>query len=194
MEEDENVQDTNNVQALNEVSTNDGLDRDTLEKIDTTDVITYLNTTPRATTKKWDLFGVGTTEYEESYNSNVSEEHWIINKNANKDVDGYGLTSGPEQTCYKGDPVFEFIDDIRYRLKTGKDAETEVLEIDKYKVTDADTTPKYQARVFKVCIGLDSRSREGGAGVKIKYSINYKGDPIFGTVTFTNGKPTFTAE
>ena len=32
MEEDENVQDTNNVQALNEVSTNDGLDRDTLEK------------------------------------------------------------------------------------------------------------------------------------------------------------------
>ena len=69
-----------------------------------------------------------------------------------------------------------------------------MLEIDKYKVTDADTTPKYQARVFKVCIGLDSRSREGGAGVKIKYSINYKGDPIFGTVTFTNGKPTFTAE
>ena len=188
MEEDENIQ------TLAENDTEELIDQETLEKIDTTDVITYLNTTPRETTKKWDLFGVGVTEYEESYNSNISEEHWIINKNANKDVDGYGLTSGPEQTCYKGDPVFEFIDDIRYRLKTGKDAETEVLEIDKYKVTNVDTTPKYQARLFNVCIGLNSRNREGGAGVKIKYSVNYKGDPTFGTVTFSNGKPVFTAE
>ncbi len=175
-----------------QADTDNAVDEVTLEKIDTTDIVSYMNTTPKATNKTWSLFGVGVTEYEESYNANVSEEHWIINKNANKDVDGYGLTSGPEQTCYKGDEVFEFIDSIRYGLKTGKDAETEILEIDKYKVTDENSTPKYQARLFKVCIGIDSRSRKGGEGVKIKYSINYKGDPTFGTVSFTNGKPVFT--
>lgn len=183
------------VSLLNKNSTEDILDEETLEKIDTTDVITFLNTTPGKTTKNWALFGVGVTENEESYNSNISEEHWIINKNANKDVDGYAISSGPEQTCYKGDQVFEFIDDIRYRLKTGKDAETEVLEVDKYKIIDeTSATPKYQARLFKACIGIDSRSREGGAGVKIKYSINYKGDPTFGTVTFEGGKPVFKSE
>ena len=169
------------------------LDEETLEKIDSTDVIKYINTTPAESTPTWALYGIGITESEETYNSNISEEHWIIHKNANKDVDGYAITMGPEQTCYKGDPVFEFIDDIRYRLKTGKDAETTVLEIDKYKV-QAGSTPTYQARVFKVCIGIDSRNQEGGAGVKIKYSVNYKGDPTFGTVTFTQGKPVFTEE
>ena len=171
------------------------LNEELLEKIDSVDVITFLNTDPGKTTKKWSLFGVGVTENETSYNSNVSEEHWIIHKNANKDVNGYGISSGPEQTCYKGDEVFEYIDDIRYRLKTGKNAETEVLEVDKYKVTDETTTPKYRARIFKVCIAIDSRSQTGGEGVKIKYNINYKGDPILGTVTFDDsGKPTFAEE
>lgn len=184
-----------NIQAQNNINSSSTLDEELLEKIDSVDVIKYLNTTPKLTTKKWSLYGVGITESETSYNANVSDEHWIIHRNANKDVNGYALSTGPEQTCYKGDPVFEFVDDIRFGLKTNKEAESEVLEIDKYKVTDETTTPKYRARVFKVCIAIDSRSQTGGEGVKIKYSINYKGDPVIGTVTFDeNGEPTFTEE
>ena len=85
----------------------------------------------------------------------------------------------------------EFVDDIRYKLKTGSDAETTLLEIDKYSVTDEDTTPKYRARLWNVAIEISSNA---GDSAKVNYNIHYIGDPTFGTVTFSNGVPTFTEE
>lgn len=55
-------------------------------------------------------------------------------------------------------------------------------------------TPKYDARLFNVLIISDSYSREGGNALKVKYKIQVQGDPKFGKVTFTNGKPTFTED
>lgn len=162
-----------------------------LTKIDRTEWADFLNTTPSAEKPTWNIIGVGITEKSTDYNAQVTEEKWIIHKNATKTTDSYALTSGIEQTVYKGDGVFEFIDDIRYRLKTGSDAETTLLEVDKYSVTEEDTTPKYRARVWNVGIEIGSN---GGDTAKINYTINYNGDPTFGTVVFENGVPTFTAE
>lgn len=64
----------------------------------------------------------------------------------------------------------------------------------KYRVTDAETTPKYDARLFKVLVVPDSDTLEGGNALKIKYKIQVQGDPTFGTVTFNKGVPTFTEE
>ena len=108
-----------------------------------------------------------------------------------KEVDSYGVSSSVEQTAYKGDPVFEFIDDIRFRLKTGTKAKTTLLEIDKYSVTEEETTVKYRARLWDVVIEISS---DGGDTAKVNYTIHYTGDPKFGTVTFTDGKPSFTEE
>ena len=162
-----------------------------LTKIDRTEWADFLNTTPTSEQATWAIIGVGITDKATDYNAQVTEEKWIIHKNATKTTDSYALTSGIEQTAYKGDEVFEFIDDIRYRLKTGSDAETTLLEVDKYSVTEEDTTPKYRARVWNVGIEIGSN---GGDTAKINYTINYNGDPTFGTVTFENGVPTFTAE
>lgn len=163
----------------------------TMRKIDRTEWADFLNTTPDEATQTWAIIGVGISDKATEYNAEVSEEKWIIHKNATKTVDSYALSSGIEQTAYKGDPVFDFIDDIRYKLKTGTDAETQLLEVDKYSVTDEGTTPKYRARLWTVAISIESN---GGETAKINYSINYKGDPTFGTVTFENGKPTFAEE
>ncbi len=162
-----------------------------IRKIDRTEWADFLNTTPKAEAPTWAIIGVGITDMSTEYNANVSEEKWIINKNATKTVDSYSLSSGAEQTAYKGDPVFDFIDDIRYRLKTGSDAQTTLLEIDKYSVTDEDSAPKYRARVWNVAIAIESNK---GETAQVNYTINYQGDPTFGTVTFENGVPTFVAE
>lgn len=163
----------------------------TMRKIDRTEWVDFLNTTPKEQTPTWAKIGVGISDKATEYNAEVSEEKWIIHKNATKTVDSYALTSGIEQTAYKGDAVFDYVDDIRYRLKIGTDAETQLLEVDKYSVTDESTTPKYRARLWTVAISIESN---GGETAKINYSINYKGDPTFGTVTFSNGVPTFTDE
>ena len=162
-----------------------------LEKINRDEWAEFLNTKPSEASPNWALIGVGITDKSTDYNVEKSEEKWIIHRNKNVTIDSYGLTSEVEQTCYKGDEVFEFIDDIRYRLKTGSKAETTLLEVDKYSVTDEETTPKYRARLWNVAIEISSH---GGDTAKISYTINYTGDPTFGTVTFSNGKPTFTAE
>ena len=163
----------------------------TMKKIDRTEWVDFLNTTPSVETPTWAIIGVGITDKSTDYNANTTEEKWIIHKNATKPTESYALTSGVEQTAYKDDPVFEFIDDIRYHLKTGSDAETTLLEIDKYSFTGEETAPVYRARLWKVGIELGSN---GGETAKINYTINYNGDPTFGTVTFENGVPTFTPE
>lgn len=162
-----------------------------LRKIDRTEWVEFLNTTPSENTPAWAIIGVGITDKSTDYNANVTEEKWIIHKNANKTVDSYGLTSGVEQTAYKGDEVFEFVDNIRYRLLTGSDAETDLLEIDKYNVSGTENAPTYRARKWRVAIEISSNA---GDSAKVNYNIHYIGDPEFGTVTFSNGIPTFTAE
>lgn len=162
-----------------------------MQKINRDEWVEFLNTKPGESTPSFALIGVGITDKATDYNTEKTEEKWIIHRNKNVSIDSYGLTSGVEQTCYKGDEVFEFIDDIRYRLKTGSEAETTLLEVDKYSVTDETTTPKYRARLWNVAIEITSH---GGETAKINYTINYVGDPSFGTATFANGKPTFVEE
>lgn len=162
-----------------------------IKKIDRTEWADFLNTTPKEDTPNWAIIGIGISDKTTEYNAEVTEEKWIIYKNKIKEVDSYGLSSGIEQTAYKGDEVFEFVDDIRYKLKTGTDAETTLLEVDKYSVTGDEADPVYRARLWTVAISIESN---GGETAKINYSINYKGDPTYGTVKFANGIPTFTEE
>ena len=88
---------------------------DNIEKINRDEWVDFLDTTPDSDST-WALIGVGITDKATDYNAEVSEEKWIIERNARKEIDSYALSSGVEQTAYKNDPVFEFIDNIRYRL------------------------------------------------------------------------------
>jgi hypothetical protein len=162
-----------------------------IEKIERADKIDFLDTTPTAEEPTWAIVGIGIKDKSTDYNADITDDPWIIYKNNIKEVNKYAPTSGVTQTAHKGDPEFEYVDNLRYRLATGKDAETRYLEVDKYFVTDEDTTPKFRARQWTVAISIDS---DGGENAEIGYTINYKGDPKFGTVSFANGKPVFTEE
>lgn len=164
---------------------------DKLEKINRDEWVDFLDITPKVETPSWAIIGVGITNKSTDYNAEKTEEKWIIHRNKNVTVDSYGPSSGVEQTAYKGDKVFEFVDNIRYRLLTGTDAQTHLLEVDKYSVTEEETNPKYRARMWDVTIEISSN---GGDSAKVNYNIDYSGDPTFGTVTFAKGVPTFTPE
>lgn len=161
------------------------------ERLNNTSKVKFLNTTPKATTAKWDIVGRGITSNENSYGAKVADEHWIIEDNERHSLDGYALGSDVEQTAIKGDGVFEYVDDLMYRMAKGSECETQMLEVYKYRVNEAETTPKYDARLFNVLIVPDTDSIEGGSAFKIKYKIQVQGDAKFGTVTFTNGVPEF---
>jgi hypothetical protein len=162
-----------------------------LERLNNMAKVNFLNTTPTGTSKTWSILGKGITSKENSYGAKTTDEHWIVEDNERHSVDGYALGSDIEQIALKGDPVFTYIDDLMFKMKKGTDLETELLEVFKYRVTETDSTPKYDARLFKCLIVPDTDTLEGGTALKIKYKIQIQGDPTFGTVTFTSGVPTF---
>ena len=163
-----------------------------MERLGNTSKVKFLNTKPKETTPTWSMIGIGITANENSYGAKISDEHWITENNERHSLDGYSLGSDIDQIAYKGDGVFEFVDDIMYHMKKGSDCETTMLEIYKYRVDETEVTPKYDARLLKVLIVPDTDSIEGGAALKVKYKIQALGDPTFGTVIFNNGVPTFT--
>lgn len=195
----ENEENSNEINLLNEEEETIMSETNTnttpkYERLNNTSKVNFLNTTPKASTPKWDIIGRGITSKENSYGAKTTDEHWIIEDNERHSVDGYSLGSDVEQTAIKGDGVFEFIDDLMFRMKKGTELETQKLEVYKYRVDETDTTPKYDARLFNVLIVPDTDSIEGGAALKIKYKIQVQGDPTFGKVTFNNGVPAFAAE
>ena len=162
------------------------------ERLNNTSKVKFLNTTPTATTPKWDIIGRGITSNENSYGAKTNDEHWIIEDNERHSLDGYSLGSDVEQTAIKGDGVFEYVDDLMFKMAKGSECETQMLEIYKYRVSETESTPKYDTRLFNVLIVPDTDTIEGGSALKIKYKIQVQGDPTFGTVTFSNGTPEFT--
>lgn len=162
-----------------------------LRKINRDEWQDFLDINPSGETPSWKIIGVGITDKSTDYNAEKTKEKWIIERTKRTAIDSYGPSSGVEQTAYKGDEVFEFIDNIRYRMLTGTEAQTHLLEVDKYSVTNEESTPTYRARMWDVAIEISSN---GGETAKIKYNIDYSGDPTFGTVTFNKGVPTFSPE
>lgn len=162
----------------------------TFEKIDRTEIVDYLDITP-SSTPTWAVVGQGITDMSTDYSANTTTEKFIINKNATTTVDGYEVSTGAEQSCYKGDEEFEYVDNLRHTLAVGAKAESHHLSVDKYSYTEADDgTVQYRANMFDCSIEVSSR---GGDTAKINYTIHDNGDPTEGTVTYTNGVPTFTA-
>lgn len=151
-----------------------------IEKIKRSQFVTYLNTTPSAADPKWDVLGVGITEYGIAYNPQVDTEKWIIEDNARNDHSSNQKQSSVTQKCYKGDPVFEFINAGRDQLNY----KTQVLDIDRWNGTG--TT--YPAKKNDVIITIENYM---GEDASIEYTIYYDGDAVEGTATFAGNTPTF---
>lgn len=154
---------------------------DGIEKVKRSQFLTYLDTTPTATNPTWSILGVGITDYGVSYNPQVETEKWIIEDNARNDHTSNQKQASVEQTIYKGDPCFEFAaagrDQLNYK--------THILDIDRWNGSGS----SYPATLSD---GLLVVTETLGENATLSYDLYYDGDIKTGTVTFTNGVPTFT--
>lgn len=155
---------------------------DNIEKIDRDQFATFLNTTPTETTMSFALLGIGITDYGIEYNPQVDSEKWIVEKNARNDHSSNQKQGSVSQECYKGDPCFEFIEKGRDKLNY----KTNILDID---IWNGTTAGVYPAKLNDGKVVITKYMAEKAT---IEYDLYYDGDAIEGTVTFTDGVPTFT--
>ena len=152
----------------------------TIEKVKRSQFLTYLDITP-SSSPTWKVLGIGITEYGIAFNPQVDTEKWIIEDNARTDHSSNQKQSSVTQKCYKGDPVFEFvqqgIDKLNYK--------SHVLDIDMWNGTGS----SYPAKMSDVIITVTNYM---GENAEIEYDVYYDGDAKVGTVTISDGVPSFT--
>lgn len=151
------------------------------QKVNRHEQMMFLNIgTPEA--PEFKVVGVGIADLGIAYNPQVDSEKWVIHKSATSEITGYQPQSDVTQKCYKGDPVFDYINELRRTLAMGSEAGSEVLNVDNY--------DSYKSTKFACTIAINNYM---SSEADIEYTIHYNGDPIQGTsVLDTNGGATFT--
>ena len=153
-----------------------------ITKVNRSQFLTYLDTTPTASNPTWAILGVGITDYAISYNPQTDTEQWIIEDNARTTHESNEKQSSVTQSMYKGDPCFEFAAEGRDKLNY----KTHILDIDIWNGTGT-TYPATKSDGMLVVTSY------GGDSAELEYDLYYQGDPISGTVTInSSGEPTFT--
>jgi len=139
-------------------------------------VKTFLNT-GTVLAPVWVLIGDGIVTGKIAYNPKVTKETYISEDSATTSVDSYAPHMPIECTCKIGDDAFTYLDAKRYGRSIAANAETEIVNVWLYK------TPAlgfYYAEKQAVAIEFDDFGGEGGSNVKINYTINYLGNPVYG--------------
>ena len=132
----------------------------------------------------FDRMGKGITSLELSYNASETSEKYIDEEVKTTTIDEYAPSFDGEQTCYKDEPIFEYLNKKRLQLATGSDAESEVINVD---IMDKQTDGSYTAQVFACSISITSYD-----GTVLKYKVNLNSAPKNGNTTIANKKITFT--
>lgn len=151
------------------------------------EIAMFLDTTP-SSASTWKLVGDGMTTGSYTYDAEEESETYIIHDNATTIVNAYSVSLDGEMKCIFGDNVYDYINDLRYNLAVGDDANSHVLLIDKY---DEVTEGNFRAQKFDCSISISSYGGDGGATPTIGFKVNLNGDPVQGTATISNGVPTF---
>ena len=142
----------------------------------------YINTGANASTPTWTLEGIGVDALALSYNPQIDQYKTIIERNANATFNNYQLqTAVSGKRIYKGDAIYEYLNDARKNMKA---LETQFLEVE---MAEAEGN-SYSATEFNCLIVIDEFL---GENATIGYTLYIKGDPTHGTVTIADGKPTF---
>ena len=160
------------------------------EKIKRSLFAAFLNTGGTGTTATWSRMGKGITSQNISYNPNVTTEQYIDEDNAYSSVDSYAPSLDGTQTCYKGEPVFEYIDGLRQQRAVGAALETEVLFVYMYTTSSGSS---YKAEKNNCVIQLGEYGGDGGGNITMTYTVGLNGNPVVGTAAVADGTVTFTA-
>ena len=142
----------------------------------------FINTTPDGESENFVLEGTGVESLALSYNPQISQFKTIIARSADAVFDGYQIQSSVSgKRIYKGDPIYEFLNDARRKAEA---IETQLLEVEMANATEGN----YEATKYNVLIVITEFL---GDVASIGYDIYVRGNPIIGTATIADGEPTF---
>lgn len=149
----------------------------------------FMNTTPKETSATYGIIGPGVTELSVSYNPQTSTNQYIHEDVANTDMTGYQPNAPVTGHAVPGDPVFDFVNEIRHNLYIGSDAYTDVVLVD---VFGKQSSGAYAAQKQPVSIQIDSYGGSASDPLSIGYTINWRGSGVKGTFdpdtkSFTEG-------
>ena len=157
-----------------------------VDKIKRSLVATYLDVDPP--NADYALIGPGAVSGTINMNPQTTTETYIHEDTASISVDSYQPQMPVELTAIQGDDIFEYVDGLRKNRTVLAEAESSIIEVDLYEVGGPTA---YPARKQNVSIQVDDFGGDGGAPVKLNFTLNYVGDKILGT--FNTGTGAFTA-
>ena len=149
----------------------------------------FLNTTPGEASQTWSYMNLGITSQQMAYNAQTTTETYVGEDNARTSTDSYKMSMNTPMTCFKGDPVFEFIDGLRKKRAVEGDCQTQMLSVNAYDETEG----KYSAELNDVSIAITDFGGDGGKPISLTFTISVNGDATYGTATIADdGAVTFT--
>lgn len=158
-----------------------------MDKIKTSKLAAFLNTTPKTEETYSRIRKQG--ELKLKYSAETSEESYIDQDSKDTNTDAYAVGFDGELIAHTGDPVFEFLDDLRQSRAVNADAETDVIIVNMYDGEGGN----YSAEKNRCSIQIGDFGGEGGGGnLSLNYTCSFNGDPIKGTATVVDGEVTFT--
>ena len=150
---------------------------------------TFLNT-GTAESPVWAREGKHASELTAQMNPQTTTTQDVTQDTAETDITGYQPSIGLSKSVSKTDPTFEFIDKIRRERRILSDAYSQILNVD---VFNPSSEGVYPAELQDISVQIDSFGGSASDPLTIGYSYNYRGDPVQGTATITEGTVAFTA-
>ena len=161
------------------------------EKIKRSMLAHFLDTSMGATTPVWTRIRK-TTAASVDLNAQTTTEQYIDQDGPETSVDRYEPSLSTTLVAFKGDPVFDAVFNIYKNRSTGADTKTKYLEVYIWDKTEGET-PTYGAALNDCTIVVQSIGDSAEDPLSIEFEIQINETPTIGTVTITDGVPTFTA-
>ena len=159
--------------------------------------VIFMNTTPDGAEETYSVVGTGVTDLTVAYNPQTSSEQFINQDSANSEVTGYQPNAPVTLQVNKGEPVYEYVNELRLKRAAYGDAYTDILLVDAF---DSVQT-RYAAEKQPVTIQIDTYGGAAADPLSIGFTINFRGNGETGTFdkdtkkfTKGTGTQTFSAE
>ena len=142
---------------------------------------------PEATAADWGRIDKSTV-FEIAANPQTEDVDFINQEAAQTELRYYKPTMDQEIACYRGNPMYDFLAPMFFRLKV-EEAVIPCLVVFP-KLTDAATSAPAWLYDEALVVFNTLSSTDG----KIAFTINFNGEKQLGTVVVTDGKPVFTQD
>ena len=147
----------------------------------------FLNVTPSEATKSWKRV-LTSTDFAIGMNAVTESLDFIADESPTESLTGYNPSIAQTQHAYIGDPVYDYVEILRFNRAVGTDAMTDYMLVHQ----DRNTDDEQIAEMGSATIVIDSDDMVAGT---ITYSISTNGTPSRGHAEIgADGNPIFTPE